>query len=65
MLKCGRILKDKEIEKDDSSVKVYFPSDKDTLWEIAKMYHTRVNKLCEENGIDKENYSLDSSIIID
>lgn len=45
--------KDEEIKKDASCVRVYFPKDSDTLWEVAKKYHTTVNKIKSDNGIEE------------
>ncbi len=44
--------KEKEVRADESVVKVYFPKNGDTLWEIAKKYHTTVNKIESENDLD-------------
>ena len=42
----------KEIKKEAGCVRVYFPKEGDTLWEIAKMYHTTVAALKENNDED-------------
>lgn len=65
MLKKGEIIKEKEVKKDTSSVKIYFPKDSDTLWEIAKAYHTRVSILCKENGIEPSSNLNDIKLIIE
>lgn len=65
MLYKGTILKEKEIKKDTSCLKIYFPKDSDTLWEIAKMYHTRVADICEENDVDKDTRLSASKLIIE
>ena len=65
MLKSGNILKEKELKKDSSCLKIYFPREGDTLWEIAKSYHTRINSICEENGIDQNAKLSGSKLIIE
>ncbi|MBQ7907254.1 MAG: DUF3794 domain-containing protein [Clostridia bacterium] len=45
---------DKEIVRDNSQIRVYFPKDGDTLWEIAKAYHTTKGKIMAENGLSGE-----------
>ena len=44
--------KDKEVKNDASCVRVYFPKDSDTLWEVAKKYHTTVKAIAEQNDLD-------------
>ncbi|MBQ8839710.1 MAG: LysM peptidoglycan-binding domain-containing protein [Clostridia bacterium] len=58
------IKRDKEIKKDQSCARVYFPKEDDTLWKIAKKYYTTVNKLTELNEIDNQSSSLPKSIIV-
>ena len=53
---------DKKIEKNGSQVVVYFKKDSDTLWDIAKRYHTTMAGLKKENQI--ENDILPNSLII-
>lgn len=56
--------KDKEIKKDAGCVRVYFPKEGDTLWEIAKKYHTTVAALKEQNGIEKAELEGERSVIV-
>ncbi len=58
------IKNDKEIKNDASCVRVYFPTEGDTLWEIAKRYHTTVNKITQENEIEADTSELHKSILI-
>jgi LysM repeat protein len=58
------IKKDKEIKREASCVRVYFPKEGDTLWEIAKKYHTTITRLKEQNGISDQALSNVKSIII-
>ncbi len=51
VLDSATLIKDQEVERDGSVVRVYFPKDGDTLWEIAKKYHTTVNKITTENDL--------------
>ena len=37
--------KDKEIKSDLACVRVCFPTESDTLWEIAKKYHTTSSRV--------------------
>lgn len=52
ILDTAVIKKDKEIKNDSACVRVYFPKDGDTLWEIAKKYHTTINKISDQNEIE-------------
>ena len=65
IMKKGEINKEKEVNKDTSSVKIYFPKDSDTLWEIAKAYHTRVDTICKENGIEQDSNLNGIKLIIE
>lgn len=56
--------KDKEIKKDASCVRIYFPKEGDTLWEIAKKYHTTTARLKEQNDISAEGLESIKSLII-
>ena len=56
--------KDKEFKKDASCVRIYFPKDGDTLWEIAKKYHTTEGKLKEQNDISTDSMESVKSLII-
>ena len=58
------IKRDKEIKKESSCVRVYFPKEGDTLWEIAKKYHITVNQLKEQNGINESSFNGTKSLII-
>lgn len=58
------IKKDKEIKREASCIRVYFPKEGDTLWEIAKKYHTTVTRLKEQNGISDQALPNVKSIII-
>lgn len=57
------LLKDQEVKNDASVVKVYFPKNGDTLWEIAKKYHTTTAKLESENDL-LEGDTLSKPIIV-
>ena len=56
--------KDREIKKDASCVRIYFPKEGDTLWEIAKKYHTTISRLKEQNDLSAENVEAIKSLII-
>lgn len=58
------INKDKEYKCDDFCVRAYFPKDNDTLWEIAKKYHTTVNNVMEQNDIDVAYGKLPENLIL-
>ena len=58
------IKKDNEIKEDLASIRVYFPKEGDTLWEIAKRYHTTVNKITEQNEIETGETTLSKSLLI-
>lgn len=64
IIDTGLIKKDTEFKKDGSTIRVYFPTEGDTLWEIAKRYHTTVNKLAEVNGIDPGASTLAKNLIV-
>lgn len=56
--------KDKEIKSDLACVRVCFPTESDTLWEIAKKYHTTVSKITEQNDIDASESIYRKKLII-
>ena len=58
------INKDKEIKKEASCVRVYFPKEGDTLWEIAKKYHTTVVALKEKNNLNESSLNGVKSVIV-
>ncbi len=58
------IKKDREIKNDSACVRVYFPKDGDTLWEIAKKYHTTVSQITEQNEIEASSELLHKNLII-
>ena len=58
------INKDTEIENDASCIKVYFPKEGDTLWKIAKKYHTTVNKIAEQNELEASSEAPTKKLII-
>lgn len=58
------INRDIEFKNDASCVRVYFPSEGDTLWEIAKRYHTTEKKLSEENQLSDAELDGVKSLII-
>lgn len=60
--KCT-IKRDKEISRDNSSLRVYFPKEGDTLWEIAKKYHTTKGRIMSENGLEKEEAPTHAIIV--
>ena len=64
VLDKGTINKDVEYKRDDSCVRVCFPKENESLWDVAKRYHTSVNALAEKNGISRdEELSLKHLII--
>lgn len=62
-LDIATINKDAEIKNDASCIQVYFPKDGDTIWEIAKKYHSTVNKIAEQNEIEA-SCKITKSLII-
>ena len=56
--------KDKEIKKDASCVRIYFPKEGDTLWEIAKKYHITEGRLKEQNDLSTDSVEDIKSLII-
>ena len=64
IIDTGVIKKDTEFKKDGSTIRVYFPTEGDTLWEIAKRYHTTVNKLAQDNIIDPSTRTLAKNLIV-
>ncbi|MBQ7761770.1 MAG: DUF3794 domain-containing protein [Clostridia bacterium] len=64
ILDTGLIKKDAEIKKDGSTIRVYFPTEGDTLWEIAKKYNTTVSKIAQDNSIDPSTKTLAKNLIV-
>lgn len=38
---------------DDSSIVLYYVQNNDSLWEIAKRYHTKIDKICGANHLEE------------
>ncbi|MGM9645743.1 MAG: SPOCS domain-containing protein [Eubacteriales bacterium] len=64
ILDTATLKKDKEIKKDSSCIRVYFPKNGDTLWEIAKKYHISSKKIAERNNITTASLDGVKDIII-
>ncbi len=56
--------KDGEIKKDAGCVRVYFPKEGDTLWDVAKKYHTTVAALKDQNSVEDAEPLTSRTIII-
>ncbi len=56
--------KEMEIKKDAGCVRVYFPKEGDTLWEIAKKYHTTVATLKMQNDLSADTVEGIKNLII-
>ncbi|MBQ4509401.1 MAG: LysM peptidoglycan-binding domain-containing protein [Clostridia bacterium] len=64
VLDTAILKKDKEIKNDLACVRVCFPTEDDTLWEIAKKYHTTVAKITEQNDLDTQTEFYKKKLII-
>ena len=64
ILDTATLKKDKKIKNDASCIRVYFPKSGDTLWEIAKKYHTSSKKIAERNNITTASLDGVKDIII-
>ena len=64
VLDTAVLKKDKEIKNDLACVRVCFPTENDTLWEIAKKYHTTVSKIVEQNDLDKSTEFYKKKLLI-
>ena len=64
VLKRAILLKDREIKKEPACVRVYFPKEKDTLWDVAKKYHVTASRLRESNDLLGDSLSGVKSIIV-
>ncbi len=64
VLDTAILKKDKEIKKEAACVRVYFPKEGDTLWEIAKKYHTTVGALKENNDLSADTVEGIKNLII-
>ena len=64
VLDTSVLKKDIEIKKDAGCVKVYFPKEGDTLWEIAKKYHITMAKLKEQNDLNIDSVEGIKNLII-
>lgn len=64
VLDTAILKKDKEIKNDLSCVRVFFPTEDDSLWEIAKKYHTTVDKILKQNDLDSNHEFYKKKLII-
>lgn len=55
---------DEEIKKERASVRVCFPHEGETLWNVAKRYNAPLSKLAEQNELDKNAKELPKYLII-
>ena len=61
-LKECNIVGDMTYSQSGAIIRVYYPEPEETLFEIAKKFHTTVAKIASDNGIDESCIgSLDSS----
>ena len=60
----GFINKDIEYKRDLSCIRVTFPKENETLWDVAKRYHISKGTLAEKNGISKDEISVPKCLII-
>ncbi len=63
LLDTAVLKKEKEIKGDSGCVRVCFPKENETLWDVAKRYHTTVTKLKEQNDIT-DSSQLKKSLIV-
>lgn len=64
IVESASLLRDTTFKKDASCVRVYFPKADDTLWNVAKKYHTTMRKIIDDNSLDGESLDGVKSIII-
>ncbi|MBO5313065.1 MAG: LysM peptidoglycan-binding domain-containing protein [Clostridia bacterium] len=64
VLDSASLCRDKEIARESACVRVYFPKEGDTLWEIAKKYHITVSQLKERNDLSDSGIDSSRCIII-
>jgi LysM repeat protein len=64
ILDTAILKKDKEYKNNASCVRVYFPKENDTVWEVAKKYHTTSKKIAEENSVSSQSLKDVKNIII-
>ena len=53
-----------EHKKDASCVRAYFPKGDESLWDIAKRYHTTREKLMRDNSLSSESLEGVKALII-
>ena len=64
ILDHATLKKDTEFKNDASCVRIFFPKNGDTLWEVAKKYHTTQAKIIEQNSLSDASLCGVKSIII-
>ena len=64
VLDRATLKKDVEFKSDPACVRVCFPHENETLWDIAKKYHTTVARLSEQNGISADGPLSVKSLIV-
>lgn len=63
MSECS-LIGEREYSKSSSEIRVYYPNSEETLFSVAKKYHTTSAKIAEDNGLTVEASTLDSKISI-
>ena len=64
VLAIASLEKDKEIKKEPACVRVYFPNENDTVWNVAKKYHITPSHLKEANDLTSNSLSGVKSLIV-
>ena len=64
ILDTAVIKKENEIKNTSACVRVCFPNNNETLWDVAKKYHSTVHKIAEQNEIEVSCEALTKNLII-
>ena len=61
ILSSAQALDDEPAGSVGSCISVYYPTESDTLFSVAKRFHTTVAKLCDDNSLSVETAATNSS----
>ncbi|MBO5213081.1 MAG: DUF3794 domain-containing protein [Clostridia bacterium] len=64
ILDTAQLKTENEFEQNEACIKIYFPKSGDTLWDIAKRYHTRTKDIIEQNSLEDVSLKGIEHIII-
>ncbi|MBQ8163631.1 MAG: LysM peptidoglycan-binding domain-containing protein [Clostridia bacterium] len=64
ILDSAQLKTENSFDEDEACIRIFFPKSGDTLWDIAKKYHTRTKDILEQNSLEDVSLNGVDHIII-